>query len=84
MKRILCILSILFLLKSVYPQSTDIDSSKGKIGETKHIGCGLELSPDQNELAMMYAKFSVLCFCLADEEKVMGIWRRELVRRISN
>ena len=52
MKRILCIALIFIAFKSGYPQGTDIDYSRVKIGEAKHIICGLDLSPDQNELAI--------------------------------
>jgi WD40 repeat protein len=52
MKRILCLLAIFFILPHLYSQSTDMDYERVKIGDAKHMICGLDLSPDQNVLAI--------------------------------
>ncbi len=52
MKRILCLLVIFFTLVNLNAQSTDMDYERVRIGEAKHIICGLDLSPDQNVLAI--------------------------------
>lgn len=79
MKRILCILPVLFLLKIAYPQGTDIDYTRVKIGETKNIVCGLDLSPDQNELAISSTQsFPFYVFDWQKQEKLrefnVGNW----------
>ena len=52
MKRKLCILLILINTVTLFPQGTDIDYERVTIGDARNIICGLDLSPDQTELAI--------------------------------
>lgn len=52
MKRKFCILLILINSVNLFPQGTDIDYERVTIGEARNMICGLDLSPDQTELAI--------------------------------
>jgi len=52
MKRKLYLLLILFYTVNLFSQGTDIDYERVTIGDARHIICGLDLSPDQTDLAI--------------------------------
>ena len=52
MKRILCAGSLILFVFACFPQSTDMEYERIKIGDVMHMICGLDLSPDQKELAI--------------------------------
>ena len=52
MTRKLYLLLILSTTFRLFSQGTDIDYERVLIGDARNIICGLDLSPDQNELAI--------------------------------
>ena len=52
MKRLLLLTGMILSGLAVFTQSTDMDFERVKIGEARHMICGLDLSPDQQVLAI--------------------------------